>query len=90
MPTPSDFGLVAQPPSHPDLLDWLAHRFVQEGWSVEIHRWIMLSSTYQQASDNRAALVMSILNRLLWKMNRQRVSFEALRDTVLRRAEIWI
>jgi hypothetical protein len=83
--TPSDFGLRAQPPSHPDLLDWLAHRFVQEGWSVKkLHRWIMLSATYQQASDNRAALVkVDPSNRLLWKMNRQRVSFEALRDTVL-------
>ena len=83
--TPSDFGLRAQPPSHPELLDWLAHRFVQEGWSVKkLHRWIMLSATYQQASDNRAALVkVDPSNRLLWKMNRQRVSFEALRDTVL-------
>ena len=54
---PSDFGRGPSP-SHPDLLDWLAHRFVHEGWSVKkLHRWIMFSATYQQASDNRAALV---------------------------------
>lgn len=83
--TPSDFGLRAQPPSHPELLDWLAHRFMQEGWSIkELHCWIMLSATYQQASDNRPAFVkIDPANRLLWKMNRQRISFEALRDTVL-------
>ncbi|MGB0586958.1 MAG: DUF1549 and DUF1553 domain-containing protein [Limisphaerales bacterium] len=83
--TPSDFGLRAQPPSHPELLDWLAHRFMQEGWSIkELHCWIMLSATYQQASDNRPAYVeIDPANRLLWKMNRQRISFEALRDTVL-------
>ena len=83
--TPSDFGLRAQPPSHPELLDWLAHRFMQEGWSIkELHCWIMLSATYQQASDNRPTFVkIDPANRLLWKMNRQRISFEALRDTVL-------
>ncbi len=83
--TPSDFGLRAQSPSHPELLDWLAHRFMQEGWSIkELHRWIMLSATYQQASDNRPAFVkIDPASRLLWKMNRQRISFEALRDTVL-------
>ena len=83
--TPSDFGLRAQPPSHPELLDWLAHRFMQEGWSIkELHCLIMLSATYQQASDNRPAFVeIDPANRLLWKMNRQRISFEALRDTVL-------
>ena len=83
--TPSDFGLRAQPPSHPELLDWLAHRFMKEGWSIkELHCWIMLSATYQQASDNRPAFVeIDPANRLLWKMNRQRISFEALRDTVL-------
>ena len=83
--TPSDFGLRAQSPSHPELLDWLAHRFMQEGWSIkELHHWIMLSATYQQASDNRPDFVkIDPASRLLWKMNRQRISFEALRDTVL-------
>ena len=83
--TPSDFGLRAQPPSHPELLDWLAHRFVQEGWSIKkLHRWIMLSATYQQGSNNRPeCMELDPGNRWLWKMSRQRVSFEVLRDTVL-------
>ena len=83
--TTSDFGLRAAPPSHPQLLDWLAKRFVREGWSIKkLHRWIMLSATYQQASNNRPEYVMADPdNRLLWKMNRQRLTFEALRDTIL-------
>ncbi len=49
--TPSDFGLRAGDPSHPQLLDWLASRFVAEGWSLKkLHRWIMLSATYRQSS----------------------------------------
>ena len=83
--TPSDFGLRAQPPSHPALLDYLAYEFVKEGWSIKnLHRWIMLSATYQQLSDNKAEYFSADPdNRLLWKMNRQKISFEALRDSVL-------
>jgi hypothetical protein len=83
--TTSDFGLRAQSPSHPDLLDWLSLRFVKEGWSIKkLHRQIMLSATYQQASNDRAECFGADPgNRLLWKMNRQRVSFEGLRDTIL-------
>ena len=83
--TTSDFGLRATPPSHPHLLDWLAHRFMRGGWSIKnLHRWIMLSATYQQASDNRPDYVKADPeNRLLWKMSRQRLTFEALRDTIL-------
>jgi len=83
--TTSDFGLRAQSPSHPDLLDWLSLRFVKEGWSIKkLHRQIMLSATYQQASNNRAECFGADPgNRLLWKMNRQRVSFEGLRDAIL-------
>ena len=50
--TPSDFGIRAEPPSHPELLDWLATRFVADGWSTkQLHRLILLSSAYQQSSD---------------------------------------
>ena len=50
--TPSDFGTRAEPPSHPELLDWLAGRFVAEGWSLKrLHRLILLSATYRQRSD---------------------------------------
>jgi len=83
--TTSDFGLRAQPPSHSDLLDWLSLRFVKGGWSIKkLHRWIMLSATYQQASNDRPECIDGDPdNRFLWKMNRQRISFEALRDTIL-------
>ncbi len=49
--TPGDFGTRAGPPSHPELLDWLADRFVSEGWSLKrLHRQILLSATYRQSS----------------------------------------
>ncbi len=83
--TPSDFGLRADPPTHPELLDWLASRFVADGWSVKkLHKLIMLSATYQQASDDRAECVKADpANMQLWKFNRQRLDFEELRDALL-------
>ncbi|MBX7105274.1 MAG: PSD1 and planctomycete cytochrome C domain-containing protein [Gemmataceae bacterium] len=83
--TPSDFGLRSDPPSHPELLDWLADRFVKDGWSIKkLHRTILLSATYQQSStDRRDALARDPENRLLWKFRRQRLEFEALRDSML-------
>ena len=49
--TPSDFGTRSDPPTHPELLDWLAVQFVKEGWSIKkLHKLIMLSATYQQSS----------------------------------------
>jgi hypothetical protein len=83
--TPSDFGLRSDPPTHPELLDYLAARFVQDGWSIKnLHRLIMLSSVYQQSSDNNArSSKIDADNRLLWRMNRQRLDFEAMRDTLL-------
>jgi hypothetical protein len=54
--TPSDFGVRSDPPTHPELLDWLARRFTQDGWSVKrLHKLVMLSATYQQASVMRSA-----------------------------------
>ena len=83
--TPSDFGLRSDPPSHPELLDYLASRFVAEGWSIKkLHRWILLSSTYQQASGDRPeARAKDPENVLVWRMNRQRMDLEALRDSLL-------
>ncbi len=85
VPTPSDFGLRAESPTHPELLDYLAWRFMAEGWSIKkLHRWIMLSATYQQTSTDRPdALLKDPNNLLLAKYNRQRLSFESLRDSVL-------
>ena len=83
--TPSDFGTRGDPPSHPELLDYLAHRFVDGGWSIKnLHRLILFSRVYQQASDDHPAnRTIDPDNRLLWRMNRRRLDFEALRDTLL-------
>ena len=83
--TPDDFGTRGETPSHPELLDYLASRFVEEGWSLKkLHRLILLSSVYQQASDENPRFEqIDPDNRWLWKMNRRRLDFEALRDTIL-------
>jgi hypothetical protein len=83
--TPSDFGRRSDPPSHPELLDHLADLFVADGWSIKrLHRRIMTSAVYQQASLERAAAQpVDPENRLLWKMNRRRLEFETLRDALL-------
>jgi hypothetical protein len=90
--TPSDFGLRSDPPTHPELLDYLAATFMEDGWSIKkLHRLIMLSGVYQQSSDpaegrgqeTRAQRQVDPENRLLWKMNRRRLDFEAQRDALL-------
>jgi len=83
--TPSDFGERSTPPSHPELLDDLAARFVEGGWSLKaLHRLIVLSSAYRQASADRPECrKFDPENRLLWRANRRRLDFEAMRDTLL-------
>jgi mono/diheme cytochrome c family protein len=82
--TPSDFGLRGEPSTHPELLDWLAATFMREGWSIKkMHRVILLSSTYRQASDHPGLAATDPDNRLLGRMSRQRLDFESLRDTLL-------
>lgn len=87
--TSSDFGRLGTPPSHPKLLDWLAARFVEDGWSIKaVHRRILLSATYRQASmsiENDKQLVNQIdpENRLLWRMAPRRLSGEEIHDSVL-------
>ena len=83
--TPGDFGVRGDAPTHPELLDWLATKFMDDGWSVKkLHRTIMLSAAYQQASDERPdAAKADPENRLLAHQNRQRLDFEALRDSLL-------
>ena len=79
----SDFGTRADPPSHPELLDYLAHRFVQEGWSIKkLHRLILNSRTWQQSSEGLPPSI-DPENRLLSRMNRQRLDFEAMHDFML-------
>ncbi len=83
--TPSDFGTRSDPPTHPALLDWLASRFVEDGWSVKrLHKRMMLTAAYQQSSESRPELLQADPeNRLLGRANRQRADFEALRDSLL-------
>ncbi len=87
--TPNDFGRNGQQPTHPKLLDWLATEFVApkegRGWSLKrMHELMALSNTYQQSSavDGTRAKI-DPENKLLWRMNRQRLDAEALRDTIL-------
>ena len=86
---PNDFGVNGGLPSHPDLLDWLAAEFVQNGWSIKhLHRLIMLSSVYQQRStparrDMLLAKDIDADNHLLWKFPMRRLEAEALRDALL-------
>jgi hypothetical protein len=83
--TPSDFGLRSEPPTHPELLDYLARWFMDNGWSTKkLHRLIMLSNAYQQSSvADEAAMRNDPENRLLSRMNRRRLDFESLRDALL-------
>jgi len=83
--TPSDFGRRGDPPSHPELLDYLATEFAEEGWSTkDLIRRIVLSKAYRQSSDRKAeGVAEDPSTRLLWRQNRTRLSFEALRDTML-------
>jgi hypothetical protein len=83
--TPDNFGALGDRPSHPPLLDWLAHRFIDSGWSIKaMHRLIMQSSTYQMASDdNSRAAQIDPENRLCWRMNVLRLEAEAIRDALL-------
>jgi hypothetical protein len=83
--TPNDFGTRGKPPSHPDLLDWLATEFVARGWSIKkMHRLILQSSTYQMASrfGTEANLERDPDNKYLWRMNRRRLEAEVLWDSV--------
>jgi hypothetical protein len=87
--TPSDFGMQGEPPTHPELLDWLASEFVERGWSLKaMHRLMVTSNTYRQSTqgdDASAARAAEIDpdNRLLWHMNRSRLDAEIIRDSML-------
>ncbi len=83
--TPSDFGFNGERPSHPELLDYLSQRLLDSGWRLKpLHREILLSATYRQASTfNEAAARIDADARLLWRFPPQRLSAEALRDTML-------
>ncbi len=83
--TPGDFGLRGDPPTHPELLDWLASQFVADGWSAKkLHKLILTSAAYKRASsDRKEGIAADPENALLWKQNRRRLEFEALHDAML-------
>lgn len=83
--TSNDFGNNGLPPSHPELLDWLASEFIRLGWSIKaMHRLIVLSETYAQAATpHREGLALDAGNRLLWHFPSRRLEAEALRDSIL-------
>jgi Protein of unknown function (DUF1553)/Protein of unknown function (DUF1549) len=83
--TPSDFGVMGQPPTHPALLDWLADRFVEDGWSLKkLHRLIMSSSTYRMSKRwDKIAAPIDPGDRLLWRFPYRRLEAEAIRDSIL-------
>ncbi|MEJ7607254.1 MAG: PSD1 and planctomycete cytochrome C domain-containing protein [Bryobacteraceae bacterium] len=85
--TASDFGKNGSRPSHPELLDWLAAEFVEQGWSIKkMHRLMLTSSTYRQSVQHpeaKRAAEIEPANELLWRMNWNRLDAESLRDTLL-------
>jgi hypothetical protein len=83
--TPSDFGMRSDAPTHPELLDWLAAWFMDNGWSVKkLHRLICLSGAYQQDSkSHKKGMEVDPTNQWLWRFNIQRLDFESIRDSFL-------
>lgn len=83
--SPSDFGSRSTPPSHPELLDWMADDLVRGGWRMKrLHRILVLSNTYKQSSTDRPACrTKDPENKLLWRAHRRRLDFEEMRDTLL-------
>jgi len=83
--TPSDFGVRTAAPTHPELLDALAARFVAENWSTKkLIRSLVTSAAFRQSSEvNALAAAKDPENRLLWRMNRRRADFETMRDSIL-------
>jgi len=82
--TPSDFGTRSDPPTHPELLDWLTKRFIEDGWSLKkLNKRILMTATYQQSSaTSAAAFQVDPENRWLAHQTRKRLDFEAMRDSL--------
>jgi mono/diheme cytochrome c family protein len=83
--SPSDFGYRGAPPTHPELLDWLASEFVARGWSLKaMHRLIVTSSAYRMSSrPDPSAMAKDVENDLFWRFDLRRLSAEEVRDSVL-------
>ncbi len=89
--TTNDFGQLGEPPSHPELLDWLASRFMEDGWGLKkLHRRILTSATYRQTTVRPIDARLATLdpdNHLLWRMNPRRLSGEEIHDAILSASE---
>ena len=85
VPTANDFGKLGEPPTHPELLDWLAAEFVDGGWTLKrLHKLIMTSAVYRRSSTADAANLRSDpANALLWRFNMRRLNAEEVRDSIL-------
>ncbi|MEO7414464.1 MAG: PSD1 and planctomycete cytochrome C domain-containing protein [Opitutaceae bacterium] len=85
VPTPDDLGNMSAPPTHPELVDYLASRFVEDGWSIKkLHRLILLSNTYQESSNANAKYAdIDPDNKLHWRYNMRRLDFESVHDSLL-------
>ncbi len=85
VPSSSDFGELGERPTHPELLDWLAHQFIQSGWKIkDMHRLILNSRTYRMSSaPNSQNYETDPTNNLFWRNNMRRLTAEELRDTIL-------
>ncbi|MBT4667208.1 MAG: DUF1553 domain-containing protein [Opitutae bacterium] len=85
VPSPNDFGELGQTPSHPELLDWLALRFRNQGGSFKkMHKLLVMSATYRQTSNGNESFAKADSgNQLLWRMNRRKLSAEEIRDAIL-------
>lgn len=83
--TPDDFGSQGVPPTHPELLDWLAVSFVEHGWSLKwLHKEIMQTAAYRQSSaEDAAKLAVDPANTLLWRKSPMRLEAEEIRDAIL-------
>lgn len=83
--TPSNFGMLSEPPSHPELLDWLTTRFIEDGWSLKkLHQRIVSSATYRQSSRvSQQAFDVDPENKLIGRFAPRRLEAEAIRDTIL-------
>jgi hypothetical protein len=81
----SDYGVRGTPPTHPELLDYLAREFMKNGWSLkDLHKRIMLSEAYQLSSEELADRAeVDPTNELLWRANRRRLDAEQIRDSIL-------
>ena len=83
--TPNDFGQLGEPPTHPELLDWLARQFVERGGSLKaMHRLILTSNAWRMSSSGSpTGLARDAGNNLFWRFNMRRLSAEEVRDSIL-------